>query len=128
MRFGYGCQRRRRPRLPAELAGVCGQVAQDDFLTADGGGFKVAAVKELLDGFPDDRAVGVAFPCRVPGELAQHPFGEVVPVPAGVAGGDQRADQAGQRRGAHERAPCPESRTSSTSRAQRRRCSTSSRR
>ena len=62
----------------------------------------------------------------MPGELAQHPFGEVVPVPAGVACRDQRADQAGQRRRAHERAPCPESRTSSTSRAQRRRCSVSS--
>ena len=29
------------------------------------------AVKELLDGFPDDRAAGVAFPAAVPGELAQ---------------------------------------------------------
>jgi hypothetical protein len=33
---------------------VFGQLTQDEFLTADGGGFEVAAVKELLDGFPDD--------------------------------------------------------------------------
>jgi hypothetical protein len=91
---------------------VFGQVAQDDFLAADGGGFEVPAVKELLDGFLDDQAVGVSFLAAVPGELAQHPFGEVVPVPAGVACCDQRVDQAGQRRCAHERAPWPESRTS----------------
>ena len=55
-----------------------GQAAQDDFLAADGGGFEVPAVKELLDGFFDDRAVGVSFPAAVPGELAQHPFAPVL--------------------------------------------------
>ena len=89
----HACQRRRRPRLPAELAGVFGQFAQDDLLAADGGRFEVAAVEELLDGFLDDRTVGVSFPAAVPGELTQHPFLAVVPEPAGVACRDQRVDQ-----------------------------------
>ena len=55
-------QRRRRPRRPAELAGVFCQVAQDDLLAADRGRLEVAAVEESLDGLLDDRPVRVALP------------------------------------------------------------------
>ena len=103
-----------------------GQFAQDDLLTADGGRFEVAAVEEFLDGFLDDRTVGVPFPAAVPGELAQHPCLALVAEPAGVACRDQRVDQVPQRQGLHGCVPCAVSRTSSTSSAQQRRCSMSS--
>ena len=122
----HGCQGRRRPRPPAELADVFGQVTQDDFLAANGGAFKVAAVEEILDGFLDDRAVRVAFPAAVLGELAQHPLLARVSEPARVAGRDQRVDQAAQRQRAHDRAPLRCGKNIFDVQAQPRRCSVSS--
>ena len=117
-------QRRRRPRRPAELAGVLCQVAQDDLLATDRRRLEVAAVEEPLDGLLDDRPVRVPVSAAVLGELRQHPCLAVVPEPAGAARRDERRDQFGQRRRGHDRAPA--SRTSSTSSAQWRRCSVSS--
>src|SRR4029450_2182271 len=119
-------ERRRRPRRPAELAGVFGQVTQDDLLAADGGRLEMAAVEKFLDGFFDDRAVRIAFPAGVLGELAQHPLLAVGREPAGAACRDQRVDQVRKRQRVHGRAPCAALRTSSTSRQQPRRCSVSS--
>ena len=100
-------QRRRRPRRPAELAGVFCQVAQDDLLAADRGRLEVAAVEEPLDRFLDDRPVRVALSAAVLGELRQHPCLAVVPKPAGAAGRDERVDQLAQRQRVHDRAPSP---------------------
>ena len=122
----HACQRGRSPRLPAELAGVFGQFAQDDLLAADGGRFEVAAIEEFLDGFLDDRTVGVSFPAAVSDELTQHPCLALVAEPAGVACDDQRVDQVPQRQRLHGRVPCAASSTSSTSSAQQRWCSMSS--
>ncbi len=91
-----GC-RGRGVGVPAGRAGVLGQLAQCQLVAPDGGGPQVTAVEEPVDGFPGDGPVRVALLPAVAGELAQHPFLDLEPVPAGVARGGQLGDQVLQR-------------------------------
>jgi len=83
-----GC-RGRDVGLPAGRLRVLGQLAQHQLVAPDGGGPQVAAVKEPVGRLLGDGPVRVALPLAVGGELAQHAFGDLEPVPAGVARGDQ---------------------------------------
>ena len=123
-----GC-RGRGVGIPAGGLCVLGELAQRQLVAPDGGGPQVTAVEEPVDRFPGDRPVRVALPPAVVGELAQHPFRDLEPVPAGVARGDQLGDQVRQRRLRHRaHPPRPGRVTSSTSNAQHRSRSVSKRR
>jgi hypothetical protein len=75
--------------VPAERLGVLDQLAQRQLVAPDRGGTQVTAVEEPLDRFFGDRTVRVALPPAVVDELAQDPFLDFEPVPAGMTGGDQ---------------------------------------
>ena len=65
----------------------------------------MTAVEEPVDRFFGDRAVRVALPAAVVGELAQHPLLDLEPVSAGVTQSDQVGDQVRQRRLRHRAHP-----------------------